>query len=115
VGADNYAVRDATPTFYEFFLIIVCGAFVAAFLLSLLPLSGRVRKLLVAAAPVAAIVGLLIKDPQGLDGIGWTFLAGYGVLAWFIGLALGYLIHRLFHPGAGESLWSDFVRLLSLR
>ena len=108
-------MSDATPTFYEFFLVIVCGAFIAAFLLSLLPLSRTVRKVLIAAGPVAAIIGLLIKNPQGLDGIGWAFLAGFGVLAWFIGLALGYLFHRLFHPRASESLWSGFVRLISLR
>jgi len=108
-------VSGATPTFYEFFLIIVCGAFISAFFLSLLPLSGTVRKLLVGAGPVAAIVGLLIKNPQGLDGIGWAFLAGYGVIAWLTGLALGYLIHRVFHRRAGASLWSGFVRLISLR
>lgn len=108
-------MSGATPTFYEFFLIIVCVAFISAFFLSLLPLSGTVRKLLVAAGPVAAIVGLLIKNPQGLDGVGWAFLAGYGVLAWLVGLALGYLIHRLFHRRAGDSLWSGFVRLISLR
>jgi hypothetical protein len=64
-NADNPCVSGATPTFYEFFLIMVCGAFIAAFLLTLLPLSGTVRKVLVAAGPVAAIVGLLIKNPQG--------------------------------------------------
>jgi type IV secretory pathway TrbD component len=108
-------VSDATPTFYEFFLIIVCGAFIGAFLLSLLPLSGTVRRLLIAAGPVAAVVGLLIKSPHGLDAAGWIILAGYGVLAWFVGLALGYLIHRLFHRDGGESLWTGFVRLISLR
>ena len=108
-------MSGATPTFYEFFLIIVSGAFVGAFLLSLLPLSGAMRKLLIAAGPVAAIIGLLIKNPQGLDGAGWAFLAAYGMLAWFVGLALGYLIHRLFHPTSGDSLWSAFVRLISLR
>jgi hypothetical protein len=108
-------VSGATPTFYEFFLIIVCGAFVGAFLLSLLPLTGMVRALLIAAGPVAAIIGLLVKNPQGLDGVAWAFLAGYGVLAWFVGLALGYLIQRLLHPTSGESLWSACIRLISLR
>jgi hypothetical protein len=108
-------VSDATPTFYEFFLIIVCAAFIAALLLSLLPWSGPVRKLLIVAGPGAAVGGLLIKNPQGLDGIGWTFLAGHSVLAWFVGPALGYLIHKMFHPRAGESLWSGLVRLSSLR
>ena len=108
-------MSGATPTFYEFFLIIICGAFVGAFFLSLLPLPGTARKLLIAAGPIVAIIGLLIKNPQGLDGIGWAFLAAYGVLAWFVGLALGYLIHRLFHPTSGDSLWSAFVRLVSLR
>lgn len=114
-NADHDSVSDATPTFYEFFLIIICGAFAAAFLLSLLPLSGTVRQLLIAAGPAAAIVGLVIKSPQGLDAIGWAFLAGYGVLAWFVGLALGYLIHRLFRPDGAESLWSGFVRMVRLR
>jgi hypothetical protein len=38
---------------------------------------------IIATGPVAAVVGLLIKNPQGLDGVGWLILAGYGVLAWF--------------------------------
>ena len=108
-------MSDATPAFYEFLVIIVCGAFIAAFLLSLLALPGRVRKLLIAAGPVAAIVGLPIKNPYGLDAVAWMVLAGYGVLAWFVGLALGYLIHRLLRPRPDESLWSGFVRLISLR
>jgi hypothetical protein len=104
-----------TPAFYTSLLIAVCGAFVAGFLVSLFSLSATVRKLLIAAGPVGAIVGLLIGNPQGLDGAAWAIIAGYGVLAWFGGLALGYLIHRLFDPTPRESLWSAFVRLISLR
>ncbi len=83
--------------------------------MSLLPLSRAARKLLIAVGPLGALVGLFIKNPEGLDGIAWTFLAGYGVLAWFLGLSLGYLLHRLFLPKSSESLWSALARLITLR
>ena len=106
-----------TPLFYEVVIIVVCGAFVAAFLVSLLPLSGRVRKVLIGVGPFGAVIGVLVKNPQGLDGIAWTAFAFYGVLAWFVGLALGYLLHRLFQPRprSGESTWAAFVKLITLR
>jgi hypothetical protein len=85
-----------TPTGEIFVLFAVCGAFVAAFLVSLLPLAARVRVGLIAAGPVSSVVALLIKNPQGLDAIGWLMIAGAGVVAWLAGLTVGYLLRRLF-------------------
>jgi hypothetical protein len=104
-----------TPTFDMFALLGTCGAFITGVLISLLPLPGAVRKVLIATGLLSAIVGLVIGNPEGLDGIGWAIIAGYSVLAWFAGLALGYFIHRIFQPIGGDSLWSGFVRLVSLR
>jgi hypothetical protein len=85
-----------TPTYEIFLLYAVCSAFVAAFLVGLLPLSKRARVRLAIAAPAAAVVALLIGNPQGLDGIGWSIIAGAGVVVWVAGLAVGYLLHVLF-------------------
>jgi CBS-domain-containing membrane protein len=87
---------EFTPTGDIYVLITVCGAFVAAFLLSLLPLARKTRMRLVFAGPVGAVAGILFGAPGGLDGVFWTIVAGYGVLAWSGGLAVGYLVHRGF-------------------
>jgi hypothetical protein len=98
--ASSSAVRqhamEFTPTGDMYVLMTVCGAFVAAFLLSLLPLARKTRMRLVFAGPVGAVAGILFGAPGGLDGVFWTIVAGYGVLAWSGGLAVGYLVHRGF-------------------
>jgi CBS-domain-containing membrane protein len=106
---------EFTPTGDIYVLITVCGAFVAAFLLSLLPLARKTRMRLVFAGPVGAVAGILFGAPGGLDGVFWTIVAGYGVLAWSGGLAVGYLVHRGFHPSSSGSLRSRLSRLVSLR
>ena len=104
-----------TPTGDIYLLVVTCGSFAAGFLISLFPFSRKARVWLLVAGPVGWIIWALFASPAGEEGMGLGVIGGYGVLTWSLGLAVGYLVHRVFHPRPGGSLRTRLYRLITLR
>lgn len=98
-----------------YLLIVTCAVFAAGFLLSLLPLPRKARVWLVIAGPLGWIVWLFSASPAGEEGLAWAIIGCLGVLTWSVGLAVGYLVHRAFHPSPSASLRSRLWRVVTLR
>lgn len=106
---------NLTPTGDIYLLVVTCGTFVAGFLISLFPFSRKARVCLLVAGPVGWMTWALFASPAGEGGLVLGVIGLYGVLTWSLGLAVGYLVHRVFHPTPSGSLRTRLYRLITLR
>src|SRR5207249_12328978 len=78
----------------ELLLGCTVGAFLAAVLLNLIPMSTAVRAALLALGVVLAI-GVVASRPYGEDRGAWAIILGFALLAWVLGFAAAGLARAL--------------------
>jgi hypothetical protein len=66
------------------------GGFLITVALGFVPIKRPIRRLCIAAGPVAAVIFLIVHNPQGLNGLAWLIMLGIGVTGWFTGFILTY-------------------------